>query len=185
MPDNQREPLLQLLKAYTPLDAADHVQADTIATFVRSTPSCFLRMHLSGHITGSAWLVDNSETRVLLTHHKKLGKWLQLGGHADGNPDILAVARREAAEESGLSDIAVVTTAIFDLDVHPIPARANEPAHHHYDIRFALKATGSEKFVVSAESNTLAWVEIDRVHELTDEPALLRMAAKWRARPLS
>jgi 8-oxo-dGTP pyrophosphatase MutT (NUDIX family) len=135
---------------------------------------------VSGHITGSAWLVDTTGSRVVLTHHKKLGKRLQLGGHADGNSDVLSVALREATEESGLRDIVVVAPTIFDLDVHPIPERANEPSHRHYDLRFALQATGSDKFQVSAESNQLAWVDIDRVADYTDEPALLRMAAKWR-----
>ena len=82
--------------------------------------------------------------RVLLAHHRKLGRWLQPGGHSDGDPDTLAVALREAREESGL-DVQALDDAIFDLDLHRIPARDREPAHLHFDVRspFRPSTTGS------------------------------------------
>jgi 8-oxo-dGTP pyrophosphatase MutT (NUDIX family) len=115
---------------------------------------------------------------VLLTHHRKLGRWLQLGGHSDGDPDTLGVAQTEASEESGLC-VRPLSEAVFDLDVHEIPARKGDPAHWHFDVRFALQVTGSEDFRVSGESLDLAWVPIDRLGEYTDEASMLRMARKW------
>ncbi len=176
-----RSPLLKKLKQYRPVDADDRKQAEKIVVFVEGNPNCFEQSNLAGHITGSAWLVDSSGKRVLLTHHKKLGQWLQLGGHADGNPDVLAVAIREAQEESGIKNIQPVSEDIFDVDVHFIPERGSEPAHFHYDVRFALCADENE-FVVSSESHNLAWIEIDRVQELTTEESLLRMSRKWAAK---
>jgi 8-oxo-dGTP pyrophosphatase MutT (NUDIX family) len=118
---------------------------------------------------------------VLLTHHRKLGRWLQLGGHADGDEDALRVALREAREESGL-DVAPVSSRLFDVDVHEIPARGPDPVHLHYDLRFAIRAIASEAFRVSDESHALRWVSIDRIRTLTEETSILRMAAKWRTR---
>lgn len=135
-----------------------------------------------GHLTGSAWLVSADGARVLLTHHRKLDRWLQLGGHADGDADLARVALREAEEESGLSGLAV-EPEIFDLDRHEIPARANEPAHWHYDVRYVVKASGSEDFIVGDESHALAWCNIAALaaDETADE-SLRRMAHKWLAR---
>ena len=110
--------------------------ADTIR-FIEEHPDCLLRSCLSGHLTGSAWIVDASRTRTLLTHHRKLDKWLQPGGHADGQADPLGVALREAEEECGVA-VRPVSTAIFDVDRHLIPARGDVPAHYHYDLRFML-----------------------------------------------
>ena len=140
---------------------------------------CFLRSNIEGHFTGSAWLTSRDGRRVLLTHHRKLDRWLQLGGHADGDNDLARVALREAEEESGLTDLEV-EEEIFDLDRHWIPERADVPGHWHYDVRFVVHARGSESFVVSEESHALAWRDIA---EIAADPAadesLRRMARRW------
>jgi 8-oxo-dGTP pyrophosphatase MutT (NUDIX family) len=91
------------------------------------------------------------------------------------------VALREAEEESGLNGLVPVSNEIFDLDAHPIPARPNEPAHRHYDVRFAFRATASEAFIVSDESNQLAWIKISEMATVSNEESMLRMARKWRS----
>lgn len=142
----------------------------------------FRRERLAGHFTASAWLVSADGQRVLLTHHRKLGRWLQLGGHADGDRDLAAVALKEAEEESGLTGLAI-DPAIFDLDRHRIPGHKDVPAHWHYDLRYVVRAGENEDFVVSDESHDLAWRGIVALAE--DEAAdssLRRMAAKWRQR---
>lgn len=137
-----------------------------------------------GHLTGSAWLVDADGARVLLTHHRKLNRWLQLGGHADGDVDLARVALREAEEESGLRGL-VVEPDVFDLDRHEIPARPGEPAHWHYDVRFVVHATGGKDFVVSEESHALAWYDIAALAANEDgDESLRRMARKWLVRSL-
>ena len=122
-----RRRLKALLNAYRrrwPQEAATVALFDA---FVDSHPDCFHRSCRVGHITGSAWLVDMAGDRVLLAHHAKLGRWLQPGGHSDGDPDTLTVALREAREESGL-DVRALEDAVFDIDVHGIPARGRERA---------------------------------------------------------
>jgi 8-oxo-dGTP pyrophosphatase MutT (NUDIX family) len=98
-----REPVLNLLRRHAERPLDSHERAMTAATirFVEEQRECLLRSCVPGHLTGSAWIVSPDRTRTLLTHHLKLDKWLQLGGHADGDGDLAAVALREAQEESG------------------------------------------------------------------------------------
>ena len=118
--------------------------------------------------------------RVLLVHHAKLGRWLQPGGHSDGDPDTLAVALRGTREESGL-DVRALDDAIFDIDVHRIPARGREPAHLHFEVRFLVQAE-HDRFRISDESHALAWVPATGLGALTDEESVLRIARKWVVR---
>ena len=148
--------------------------------FVAAEERCLWRSCLPGHLTGSAWIVSPDRSRVLLTHHRKLGKWLQLGGHADGDPDLLAVALREGRQESGLTRLRPLSTEPFDVDRHWIPERKTEPAHWHFDLRFLIEADPREFLVVTNESKDLAWVEIDRVAALNSEESMQRMVWKTR-----
>ena len=177
-----RAALLELLRRYRPIDAADAACRTRFAAFVESQPRCFERALAPGHVTGSAWITDRAGSRVLLTHHRKLDIWVQPGGHADGDSDVAAVAAREALEETGLPGLALRGEGIFDLDIHPIPARSDTPAHEHFDARFAFQATTTENFEVSAESHALAWVPIDELETYSREPSLLRMRDKWHRR---
>ena len=172
-----RAPLLRLLAEYRERLPSELAAADRFTQFVRDHPDCFERSLEIGHLTGSAWILARRGARVLLTHHRKLGIWVQLGGHADGDPDLLGVATREALEESGLV-VTAVTGAIFDLDVHRIPARDREPAHLHYDVRFLMSPEDAERLTLSDESYELAWVPLRRLGEYTDEPSMLRMRDK-------
>ena len=175
-----RRALKALLLAYRERWPQESATVARFDTFIDSHPDCFCRSCLVGHITGSAWIVDTTGDRVLLLHHRKLGRWLQPGGHSDGDPDTLAVALREAREETGL-DVQALDDAIFDIDVHAIPARASEPAHLHFDVRFLVRAE-HHRFTVGEESHALAWVPAAGLDALTDEESVLRMARKWLAR---
>jgi 8-oxo-dGTP pyrophosphatase MutT (NUDIX family) len=179
-----RELVLKLLRQHATLSLMAHeaeMVAETIR-FVEAEPDCLLRTCGPGHLTGSAWIVDAARTRTLLTHHLKLEKWLQLGGHADGDGDLLAVALREGLEESGLTRLRPVKTEIFDVDRHWIPARKIEAAHWHYDLRFMIEGDPSETLVRAAnESKELAWVDVARVTELNPEESMARMVRKTQA----
>ncbi|HMB38614.1 MAG TPA: NUDIX hydrolase [Wenzhouxiangellaceae bacterium] len=152
---------------------------DQFRSLITNQPECFERGNFEpGHVTGSAWLVDGSGEHVLLTHHRKLDAWLQLGGHSDGDPDTAAVAGREAEEESGLA-VELISRDILDIDVHEIPARKSDPAHFHFDVRFAFVSRSGRDYVVSDESHDLAWVPVERLRQFTTETSILRMAKKW------
>lgn len=143
----------------------------------------FLRERLAGHFTGSAWLVSVDGQRALLMHHRKLDRWLQPGGHADGEQDLARVALKEAEEESGLSALCLLDGRIFDLDKHWIPERGEVVGHWHYDVRYVVRTIGSEIFRINAESLALAWRDVDVIaHDPASDTSLKRMAHLWLKR---
>ena len=173
-----RDKLLTLIAGY-----ADRYPDEDISRFrhfVERQPRCFERdCWDDGHVTGSAVVLDSAGTSMLMTHHAKLGRWLQLGGHADGEHDPLAVACREATEESGLP-VVPIRDEILDLDVHAIPPCGPDPAHFHYDVRFLLRADQNAPLRVTGESLALRWVPLDQMETLTTEESVLRMVRKLR-----
>jgi hypothetical protein len=173
-----RRDLITSLQTYRSKFPEEHDVADRMLEFVIREHACFDRATEEGHLTGSAWIVHPSDGRVLLTHHRKLNKWLQLGGHADGVQDLLDVALTEAREESGISLFTVLDHEIYDIDIHLIPARKHEPEHFHFDVRYLLRAS-TEAYTVSDESHDLAWIETSMMSTLTTESSMIRMAEKW------
>ena len=156
---------------------------DRFIDFVENESRCYERDCWAGHVTGAAWLVNQAGTHILLTHHRKLERWLQLGGHSDGDADTARVALREAHEESGLAvRLLDAEDSIFDIDIHPIAARKSDPDHWHFDVRLAMQVVDSEQFVVSEESYDLRWVPIAGLPDFTQEQTIIRMGQKWLAR---
>lgn len=132
---------------------------DRILAWIERHPTdAHRRTRLEGHLTASALVVDDRRERALLTHHKKLGRWLQLGGHCDGDANLAHVAWREALEESGIEGLRIDPRPI-DVDIHVIPARPGEPSHLHLDTRFLVVAPRGAVAVLSEESHELAWFE--------------------------
>jgi 8-oxo-dGTP pyrophosphatase MutT (NUDIX family) len=151
-----------LVAAYVPPDAAQAAERARILAFCDAHADALLRTCVPGHLTASALVVDARGERALMTHHRKLDRWLQLGGHVDGDGHLARSALREACEESGIPDL-LVEPEPFDLDVHTIPARRTrdgvlEPEHLHLDVRFVVHAPPGAREVVSDESHALAWV---------------------------
>ncbi|MEQ9290473.1 MAG: NUDIX hydrolase [Cyclobacteriaceae bacterium] len=142
-------------------------------------PNCFERSLLTGHITASAWVTDGNLETALLMHHMKLDRWLQPGGHADGDENTLDVAQKELMEETGLQTFHLANDGIFDLDIHTIPLRKNIPEHDHYDIRYHFIAEKPSEIVGNNESLGLKWIKMDEIPGLVgDEQSILRMVEK-------
>lgn len=179
-----RRPLLATIDDYRRRFPGEGAVADRFAAFVAAQPDCFERTCVPGHVTGSAWLISHDHERFLLTHHRKLGRWLQLGGHADGDPDPAAVALREACEESGIAGLELVvidgTLRPLDLDAHTIPARHGEPAHVHYDVRFLVVAPPGAVLTLSEESLDLRWFPAARPLAVPHDESVRRLQAKAR-----
>lgn len=193
--------LLTLLRQHNPADASEaDMTARTIA-FVEANPNCFDRSLLEGHITGSAWITSPDGAQVLLIHHRKLDRWFQPGGHADGDPDVVAVALREAQEETGLPNLQLVSPVIFDVDIHPIPARGDQsaapqiadriagrigavPEHLHYDIRFHFTSDQAIASGESREVKAIRWVSLDEAEQLANSESISRMIRKSRPQGL-
>ncbi len=173
-----RHPLLSLLKSHRPVNKAESQMLHETIAFVEKHADCFERSLQDGHITGSAWILNPERTHVLLIHHVKLDKWLQPGGHCDGDPDTLQVSMKEALEETFLVT-RPLSDAIFDVDNHTIPQRREIPAHIHYDIRFLLEADkAGEEMEGNEEVHTMRWIPLDKVHEYNPGDSILRMVQK-------
>lgn len=189
---NGRDALRSLLAEYRDAHPDEAAIAGRIDRLAAEHSDCFERTCRPGHLTASAWVVSADGARHLLLRHRKLGKWLQPGGHADGDGDLLSVARREVIEETGLSQVEPIAAGSglvpLDLDVHLIPARfdANgemiDDAHEHHDVRFLFRVTGDASLTANEESDGLEWLDEAGVRQKTDEESVLRLLRKAIAR---
>ncbi len=183
--DDGRADLLAALGGLTPADAEEASDRERILDFVRRHARPFDRSIAEGHLTGSALTVSADGRAVLLLHHRKLDRWLQPGGHGDpGETRGEEVALREAFEETGIRGLALHPSAPrpLDVDVHEIPARGNEPAHEHLDLRFLVVAPTDAALTPALEElHALRWLPWDEVRALGLDPGLLRALAKAQA----
>ncbi|MEP2024265.1 MAG: NUDIX hydrolase [Reichenbachiella sp.] len=141
--------------------------------------NCFERSLQSGHITASAWVLTPDHKQVALLHHKKLNRWLQPGGHADGDENVHRVALKELEEETGISEVQLIGNSFFDLDIHTIPSHKEVPEHEHFDIRFAFIANNPTQLKKNNESNEVAWIAIGNLEEFVgNDASVIRMKEK-------
>ncbi|MBI5432869.1 MAG: NUDIX hydrolase [Planctomycetes bacterium] len=165
----------RILERYAPRDEAQAQERERMLAFVDAHPcDAHRRTLLVGHLTASALVVDRARGAALLTHHRKLSRWLQLGGHCDGDANLIGVALRECVEESGIAELAIDPEPL-DLDVHTIPVRANEPEHLHLDTRFVVFAPPHARAVLSDESHELRWVTPSELDELSTDASVRRL----------
>jgi 8-oxo-dGTP pyrophosphatase MutT (NUDIX family) len=185
LPDDERRALVDSLRRHVPADPEEARDRDAIAAFVARHERPFDRAIAEGHLTGSAITVSHDGSRVLLLHHRKLGRWLQPGGHGDpGESTGEAVALREALEESGIHGLAFHPAAPrpLDVDVHDIPPRGGEPAHQHLDLRYLVVAPEGAAVAPDLEElHEIRWVPWDEVAALGPDHGLRRALAKARA----
>lgn len=177
--DAPRRQVLEILAAAVLFDDRDRGELRRIEELVRQHPDCLSRSNLAGHLTGSAFVVDRERRHLLLIHHRALDRWLQPGGHADGDPNLEAVARREVLEETGVSGLELLVPGPFDLDIHPIPEKPGVPAHLHYDVRFLFAADGKPTpRADEREVREAVWVPLDALDGLPLDESVLRPARR-------
>ena len=163
------------------IEAYDGPYREAFLLLLRTTAAPYARTQFApGHITASCFIIDRVG-RLLLHHHRRLKRWLQMGGHLESGEDPVAAALREGREESGLEDLRVVSDGIADLDVHRIPAGRGEPEHRHYDVRYIARTDSADSIAADArESNQLMWFDLDRAAALMQGEESLRVIQKIR-----
>jgi len=178
-----RHQLLTLLRDYQTRFIDEAAMLAKTRRFVLEHERCFDRNLREGHISGSAWIINPAGSHVFLLRHRKLRLWLQPGGHADNNHDIIEVAMNETAEESGSNRNAIhlLSERIFDLDVHVVHETPHEPRHWHYDIRFLAELDDRLHLPGNDESHAVAWVPLHQVLQLNNMRSMYRMVQKTRA----
>jgi len=176
----RRERLRALLAACRPADRREQLALARFEELLDSPGDPFSRSHFTpGHVTVSAFVTSSRGGELLMIHHGRLGRWLQPGGHVERmDADLVTAAAREVLEETGL-EVAPTDPGVFDLDVHPIPERAAEPAHLHFDVRFALRGR-TEELRPGDEVRGVRWVAFDEVARLNGEASMLRVLGKLR-----
>lgn len=170
--------ILKKIRRYEPLSQTEKKSKNQIVNFLVNNEDNYLRTNSKGHLTASAWVINNNKDKVLLHYHKSLDKWIQLGGHLEKEELIQEAALREAREESGLNSISIVDDKIFDLDVHKIPSTDKQAEHFHYDLRILMEADSEEELKKSSESKSLKWIDLQEVKTYVSEESVLRMFRK-------
>ncbi len=177
-----RQELLTLLRQHQTRFMEEAGYICRAIRFVEAHGDCFYRELWPAHVTGSAWVVSPDRSRVLMMHHKKHDQWFQPGGHADGDNDILRVALRETSEETGIdiSQVKLLGSAVFDVDIHSIPAMAGDPRHEHVDIRFLVEIDDRLPIPGNDESHEVLWISLNQVSRYNNNRSSYRMVEKTR-----
>lgn len=171
--------LLNDLSSHFNYDSFEKESAIATREFISSTISFWQRQNVSGHVTVSTWVVAPDFQHILLVHHKKLDKWLQIGGHIEPcDNDIVSAAKRELYEEAGIENFCMFSNGIYDVDAHLIPGNHEEKAHCHYDIRLAAMVSLEEKLSINNEIKEIKWLSINSIDEFCVNKSMIRMAQK-------
>lgn len=180
---DRHQHLRRLLAAHEVSEAADLAYRDRMLQLAAREDAFERSAFQPGHFTASGFVLSPERDALLLIFHRRLQLWAQPGGHVEvSDPDLLSAARREVAEEVGLSDLLVANEGrIFDLDVHSIPARPEEPEHEHFDVRFLFVAATRE-FRASTEVAACTWVRLSELDDQVRDASVRRAASRIRAR---
>jgi len=175
-----REDLLIKLQSYRTPFMEEAAMVSRTTKFVRAHQNCFDRSLAIGHVTGSAWVVNPLRSHALMLHHRKLDRWFQPGGHADGDPDMIQVVLKETSEESGIdfSQIKLLSDEIFDVDVHTIYPSVHDERHEHFDIRFLVEIDDKIHIPGNNESHQVAWIPLSQISRFNNMVSLRRMVRK-------
>ena len=168
--------LIDQIEKYKPYNEQEEKDKILILDWIRNNKNAFLRENTVAHMTASAWVVNKERNRVLMVYHNIYNSWSWLGGHADGETDLLSVAVREVKEEAGISDVRPVSEEIFSLESLTVDGHVKKgryvSSHLHLNVTYLLEADSEEQVSVKADENSgVAW--------FTPEEALKKSTEPW------
>ena len=172
----RRQELITDIKKYQPYNEQEVVDKQIILAWIKNNDNAFLRENTVAHMTASAWVVNKDRSKVLMVYHNIYNSWSWLGGHADGETDLLAVALREVKEEAGISNVTPVSEDIFSLESLTVDGHRKNgkyvSSHLHFNITYLLEADSEEAVSIKADENSgVAW--------FTPEEALKKSTEPW------
>ena len=167
--------LISQLEDYTPWNEQEDRDREEIIRQLRSCPDIFTRENRNAHMTASAWIVDQTYTKVLMVYHNIYDSWSWIGGHADGETDLLSVAMREAREETGITRVQPVTEKIYSLEILTVDGHEKRgsyvSSHLHLNVTYLLKADDREALRHKEDENKgAAWFGLEEAIEASSEP---------------
>lgn len=174
---------IQLIRRYNPYDEQEKKDKEVILYCIETFNNILTRDNQVAHITSSAFVVNKTKDKVLMIHHNIYNSWSWTGGHADGDEDLLAVAIKEAREETGIKNIKPISSDIFSLEILPVLGHVRREkyvsAHLHLSVAYLVEADENEELVVKADENSdVRWIPIDEVNTYSSEPHMQKVYKK-------
>ena len=180
--------ILEDIAAYTPYNEQESRDRDQILAFLRENENAFLRENRAAHMTASSWIVNRDRTKVLMCYHRIYDSWSWTGGHADGDTDLLHVALKEAAEETGITRVRPVKNEIYSLEILTVDGHEKKgkyvSSHLHLNVTYLLEADEEEQLRVCEEENSgVKWFSLEEALHASTEPWFVsRIDAKLNAK---
>lgn len=170
-----REKLLKSIKKYKPFNEQEEMDKTLILNWIENNENAFLRENAVAHITASAWVVNKDRSKVLMVYHNIYNSWSWLGGHADGETDLLSVAVREVKEEAGISNVRPVSDEIFSLESLTVDGHVKKgkyvSSHLHLNVTYLLEADSEESVSIKEDENSgVAWFSPEEALKKSTEP---------------
>lgn len=174
---------IEQIKNYQPFNEQEKYDKKLILKFINKNSDNLYRENLAGHITSSAIVVNSEMTKVLFAYHNIYDSWSWVGGHNDGDPDLLKVAIKETKEETGISEVKPFNKEIFMLDVIYVENHIKKgkyvPDHLHLNLTFLLIADENQKLIIKPDENqAVKWIELKKVFEMISEPRMIPVYKK-------
>lgn len=175
--------LIEEIEKYKPYNAQEKKDKEVFLKYLKSFDNYLTRENEYGHICSSAFVLNKERSKVLMIHHNIYNSWGWLGGHADGNSDLLHVACKEVQEESGIQDVTPLSEDIFILDTLSVSGHTKKgkyiPAHVHLSVAYLLEADENQRLHIQKDENSgVKWVSIKSMVEIADEPFMKPVYAK-------
>lgn len=170
-----KEKLLKDIREYKPFNEQEEMDKTLILNWIENNEDAFLRENMVAHITASAWVVNKDRSKVLMAYHNIYNSWSWLGGHADGEMDLLSVAIREVKEEAGISNVHPVSEEIFSLESLTVDGHVKKgkyvSSHLHLNVTYLLEADSEETVSIKEDENSgVAWFSPEEALKKSTEP---------------
>lgn len=171
------------LMQYQPYNEQEERDKAVMLSMLDATPDIYTRENQVAHMTASSWIVNKSHDKVLMIYHNIYNSWSWTGGHADGDRDLLAVAKREAEEETGVTDIKAVTEDIFSIEILTVDGHEKRgvyvPSHLHMNVTYLLEADEEEVLRIKPDENSgVKWFSLEGALKACTEPWMIERIYK-------